>query len=322
VTVRARDNSANEEAVERAYNFTFDKPQVTDIMPHELGVETAPFAVTVNASSVVGLASITLYRAPHSLSGGYAVANAIEVGSSATSPATFTVDPGALPDGEHILYAVVRDTAGNATLPPQTIFPIGGANGLTVDLTYRCIATTDRYTMPVRVLITGGASPFAPAKVREHLAEANMLAANADSGARLVSIIAFGLKADGTIALDDSNSYVKRIQYSYYNASSTHAVTVSWFTPAFMMNNPVVDPDAGNVSATDPIPDPALLADSDAIATAFDASPLCPALIGDEDDYVLYNVVDGAARANVYTRTNQYWVGTGTSPVTELTACQ
>src|SRR5262249_12690561 len=148
----------------------------------------------------------------------YAGDMATVIGTSQTSPATFMVDPTHLADGEYLLYPIVRDQVGNASQPyPSSIVPLGGQGDLQIAIDYQRIPPpSGRRSEPARVLLVGGSSPYAPSTMRQHLAQALMLGNMTDPNAKLVSIIGFGLRADGKVALDDATSYTIQMIYSFY----------------------------------------------------------------------------------------------------------
>src|SRR5688572_4307413 len=90
-----------------------------------------------------------------------------------------------------------------------------------------------------------------------------------------------------------------------FNPNTQRALTVSWYTPAFVgFTNPVVTPNAGNVTSTTPIINITGLVDSNIAVNAFYASLTgCPALTGDDFDFILYNVVDGQDVVSISAKT-------------------
>jgi hypothetical protein len=170
-------------------------------------------------------------------------------------------------------------------------------------------------------VLVAGSTPYLAARMRDHLDEAIAAAAGVDAAAQLVSAKAFGLAADGSVDLTDATSYMKRWEYGFYNDVARTWITVSWYTPAFLTENPVIDADAGNVVETDPIPDPAQLVDSDAAAAAFAASPGCGALVGADDDFIIYDVVGGQTAVTIGTY-DSTWRATATEPITNIISCQ
>jgi hypothetical protein len=327
VALRAQDMKGNMASMDLTLDFHFDVPTVTSMTPAAIGQQSAPFMVTVAAASGLGLAGVDLMIAPKvGTVGLYAGDMAMKAGSAMSSPATFTVNPSSLPDGEYLVYPIVRDTAGNASQPyPGGISPLGGQADLQIEIDYQCIPPPGgRRTTPARVLLVGAASPYAPSTIREHLDQALMLASMQDPNAKLVSINGFGLRADGKIALDDAASYEKQLIYSFYNDATQHAVTVNWYTPAFTtFTNPHVDPDAGNVaSGQEPMQNPTTIVDSDVAAMKFTSSANCGVLMGDANDHLLYQSIGGQLVLTVYNRAGKYWHGTATAPVTEIYGCQ
>jgi hypothetical protein len=114
VEIRALDPSANMATLRKSYDFAFDVPEVTRISPAEIGHRSQPFTVDVEATARLGLESIALMIVPRSAAGTYPAANATRAGITGSSPASFRIDPTALMDGDYLIYAVVKDRAGNA----------------------------------------------------------------------------------------------------------------------------------------------------------------------------------------------------------------
>lgn len=319
VEVRAQDNGGNQTVEPVTYDFAFDLPTVTSFTPAVVGAQSGPFTVSVSASSGRTIASIQLMTKKRSGSGTYQTDLATELGRATGSSGTFDVDPSTFEQGEHLLFLVVTDDVGNQLRPGAIAVPIGGPDGLMIDADYRCIAAPTPPKMPARVLVVGQ-DAYQPATMKDLYDRAVAEAAATDPAAELVSIIGFGVRADGLVGLDDAASYVKRWQYAFLNAGTQRALTVSWYTPAYTTTNPVIDPDAGNVTADVPFPNPDALVDSDEAVSAYQQQG-CPALAGGDDDYVLYHVVDQQAVVTVNAAAGATWRGTATSPVVEIFGC-
>jgi hypothetical protein len=311
----AQDPSGNKATMDVSYTFQFDVPVVTRLDPAMIGVQSAPFTVTIEATSNIGIASLALMAAPKNGSGLYILESAMMLGMSSSSPAMITVNPAQLMQGDYLIYVVVRDRIGNASQPSDTVIVNGG-----VDVDYNCAPTTTRRLTPVRTLLVGASNAYAPVTVRHHLTEALATAQAMAPGSQLVQIIAFGLKPDGTIALDDPASYQKRIEYAFYNATTMKAATILYLTPAWMgVPQPMIDLNAGNVTVTDPIANVTGLADSDAVASAFTASGVCPTLMGGDNDYISY--IHTNSQDEVFVSTGgKTWIGAAV-PLSTISPC-
>jgi hypothetical protein len=317
--LRAQDNGGNMTAQSMTYEFAYDLPQITSMTPAEIGSQSAPFTIEVQASAPRGVALLQLMAVKRSGGGTYNTAVAVELGRVEGESGSFTVDPAALGDGEHLIYPVVTDPIGNELRPYQYPSPTGGVDGLGIAADFRCIAMPSFPMMPARVLVVGQ-NAFQPAKMRELLPQALSLASSTNPNAGLVSIIGFGIRADGTVALDDASSFVKRWTFGFWDPIARTGMTVAWYTPAFNTTNPVVDPDDGSVSEAEPIPDPGVLVDSDAAIGAYSQAG-CPQVAGTDDDWILYQFVDGQAVVSIYNQAGSNWRGTATAPITEIFAC-
>jgi hypothetical protein len=320
VEIRAQDGGANMTSIALAYDFAFEVPVVATMTPATVGSRTAPFNVDVQASSSKGVVEIRLMTIARGSSGTYQADLATEIGRSASASGSFAIDPSTFADGEHLLFPIVTDAVGNGLRPDSVTFPIGGNDGLEANADYRCIQGPVPAKLPVRVLVVGQ-DGYQPSTMMDLFDQAISTAAATDPAADLVSIIAFGVGLDGRVGLDDAASFTKRWQFAFLNASTMRALTVSWYTPAFATTNPVVDPNAGNVTATDPFANPAVLVDSPAAITAH-AQAGCPAVAGTDDDWILYHVVDQQAVVSIYTASGSNWRGTATAPISEIFACQ
>lgn len=319
VRLEAADAAGNPLVVSRAYTLELAVPRVTAMTPTSIGGASAPLEVVVEAQADLPIAEIELYRVKRSALGGYDLSRAERVGGASSSPARFTVDPGGLADGEHLLFPVVRDAVGNEARPSLAVVPVPGPSGLEVDSDYRCIASSAHPKIPARVLVVGEAD-FAPVKMRDLLPRALAEAEAVAPGTELVQINAFGLAPDGTVALDDATSFSKRWVFGFRHPSTGDYVSVSWFTPALTTTNPVVDPDAGNIVSEVPFVDVAGLADSDAVSSALAAQGQCPALTGDDEDAAIYQN-QGGQDVVLVTAGGSTWRGTASGAVTELDDC-
>jgi hypothetical protein len=319
VQIRAQDNGGNMTEQTVDYDFVFEVPEVTSMTPLEIGSASAPFTVEVQASAPRGVALLRLMAVKRSGGGTYNTDTAIEIGRAASGAGSFEVDPAALGEGEHLLYPVVSDPIGNELRPPVYAFPIGGVDGLEMDSDYSCIATASLPKLPARVVIVGQ-NAYAPATMRELLAEAISQAAATDPDAALVQIVGIGIRADGKVGLDDAASFSKRWTFGFYNAAAMRWMSVAWFTPAFATTNPVVDPDDGSITSIDPIPNPAALVDSPEAVDAY-VQAGCPQLQGTDSDYILYQFLDGQAAVSFSHASGAFWRGTATAPITQILAC-
>jgi hypothetical protein len=320
IELRAQDNGGNMTSKAVSYDFAYDLPQVTSMTPAELGTQSAPFTVDITATAPRGVALLQLMAIQRSGGGTYNTALAIELGRATSGTGSFDVDPSELGEGEWLLYPLVTDPIGNELRPYQYPSPTGGVNGLEVSADFRCIAMPSFPTMPARVVIVGGSNGYTPVKMRELLPQALSLAASTNANAELVSIIGFGLRADGTVGLDDASSYIKRWVFGFWDPTARRGMTVAWYTPAYITTNPVVDADDGSVSEAMPFADSGVLADSDQAVTAY-AQAGCPTVAGTDDDWIAYQFIDGQAVVSIYNSAGSNWRGTATTPITEIFAC-
>ena len=160
-----------------------------------------------------------------------------------------------------------------------------------------------------------GETPFSPSTMRELLARAITEANTVDPAARLTQIVGIGVGADGRVQLDSTTRYSPRWLFGFYNATTQNWIAVTWLTFAYGMQNPVVDPDAGNVTSTDFIADPNALIDSDRGAQLFAAQPGCPGLTGDDNDLVQYlRDVDTGQDVIMIGAMGEYWRATAADP--------
>lgn len=312
--VRAMDGTGNQTESVRHLNFELSIPQIAQFTPSTIGTISSPVSVSVTASASSSIAQVELWRAART-SGYFDVTHATRLGGASAATTTVAVDPSGLADGEYIVYPTVVDQLGNALQPAS-----GYLNGGELSADYYCLGVANMTTIPVRMLLVGNSGSSA-AKMRDHLAEAIAAAEAVDSAAQLVSAKAFGVDGQGRVDLSDASSYMKRWEYGFYISASGTWVTVSWFTPAYATTNPVLDADAGNVVETVPFLDPDALIDSDVAASAFAASAGCGALSGDENDYMIYDVVSGQSAVTIGAA-GKTWRGTATTPVTTLISCQ
>ncbi|MCA9552278.1 MAG: putative metal-binding motif-containing protein [Myxococcales bacterium] len=325
VTVRfeATDGAGNTARSEVQYSLRLEVPEVTSMTPLAVGATSAPVQITVQAQAPAGLARVDLYAAKKGVQGLYDPRHATLVGTSAASPASFTVTPASMEDGEYLLYPVVVDAVGNALEPNTAPVPVPGVNGdLEVGSDYLCVPMASAPRLPVRSLVVGSSGGYTPATMQDLLPAALAAAAQVDPAAALVQIVGFGVGADGRVRLDDATSYTKRWLFGFYNPTADRAVAVTWLTPAYPGPNPNVDPNAGNITAEEPLSSPASLADTPDVLAARASQGSCAGpLTGVDDDTVIYLQQDGAAVVQVLTA-DQYWRGTAQPPVTELTDCQ
>ena len=315
--ITAQDDSGNTTKHMGTLTFRFEPPTIDSFEPAMIGSASAPFDATIAVTAQAGLRSIRLMAAPRAMNGSYDTGDATELGMSTSSPATITVTPSALADGDWLVYPVVEDAIGNRVQPPGTVFHLAGRQ---VDAEYPCNGVINRPQIPARVMSTG-VSEFVPAKMRALLPRAIQLAAATDPAAVLVAVKSLGIGADGAVALDDAASLIKRWEFAFFNAAAMRHTTVIWLTQAHNRDVPYVDPDAGNVSEEDPIGDPMALVDSDAAAAAFAAAANCPALTGANSDSLGYLSIGGEDIVQIGA-SSTFWRATATAPITERLACQ
>lgn len=317
VRLKATDAELNATMQTVTYDLALDVPRITRMTPAEITNASAVSQVTVEATAPAGIASIRLLAMPLNAQGLYSYGGATELGLASSSPATFAVDLAALPEDSYLLVAVVEDTIGNRLQPDQVTFPVGGTDPY-VGADYRCAGTD--HQIPVRLFSVGGTGEFDAVTMRQRMDEAIALAATEDPNARLVSVFAVGLDDDGKIRIDRAASYSVRLQFGFRNASTMNTMTVTWFSQVWAMPNPVLDPDAGNVTAENPIPDPSLLVDSDRVAAAFTAGG-CGALTGDDGDTLIYQNNGTDDVVHVYSTSGASWSGIARDPVVEVISC-
>jgi hypothetical protein len=287
--------------------------------PADIGTASAPFTVELRATAPRGVSLLRLMAVKRSGAGTFNTAEAVELGSATSGQGSFEVDPAALGEGEHLLYPIAGDPIGNELRPRGHVVPIAGVNGPEIDSDFTCIATTTLPKIPARVVVVGQ-SGYEPATMRELLDEALDRAAATDPDAMLVQAIGIGIRSDGKVSLDDAASYYKRWTFGFYNASANRWMSVSWLTPAFATANPLVDPDDGSITSTDPLPNPGALVDSPEAVTAY-AQAGCPQLTGADADYIYYQFLDGQAVVSFSREDGTYWRGTATAPITQLLPC-
>jgi hypothetical protein len=292
VRLEAMDLRGNVTTSERDYVLQFDLPLITSMTPERVGGAVGPLNVTIEASATLGIETIELHRVKKSAQGHYDATRSVVVGMATASPAIFTVSAAELEPGDYLLFGVVRDRIGNEARPSAVALPIPGPAGLEVSTDFRCIASARPVKMPARVWVVGQPD-YAPATMRELLPRALGEAQSVDSGTELVSIVAFGIGADGRVGLDDAASFSKRWLFGFRHPSTGRNVSVTWFTPAFPGPNPTVDPNAGNITPEVALPDTANLADSDAVAAAFAAQGNCGVLTGGDSDSLIYTRQNG-----------------------------
>lgn len=320
VRIEATDGDLNTSMASGSYQLVLDVPSIDRMLPATIDDASAPFSVTIEASAREGVASIVVYAAPRNAQDLYSIAGATELGRSTSSPATMMVDPSSLADGSYMLYAVVEDTVGNRLAPYAVAAAIGGPNGTTTSADYGCLRSPSGYSMPVRLFTKGAANPYRPTKILAHLAEATTLAAGVDPAARLVSIIGFGADADGNIRLDRASSYSVWIQYSFHNPNTMRFIGVTWRTQAWGSENPLIDPNAGNVTTEDFIVSPMTLVDSD-VAAAAAAADGCDTLGTSDTDYIQYMNINGEDVVTVSKDGGTTWRATAHAPMTEIFGC-
>ncbi|MBK6684685.1 MAG: putative metal-binding motif-containing protein [Deltaproteobacteria bacterium] len=321
VRFRAVDPSGLVSEQPVSYQLGLTPPTITRFTPTELAGLTSPFTVQLEASSPRGISRISLVAVRRTAAGLYRLDQATPLGSAAGGTLSVTVDPATLGDGEVMLAPVVEDPIGNRLQPALVSMPIAELGALTVPSDYSCLEALEVPKVPVRVW-TSAAGTYRPTAMREHLDEARTLAAATDPGALFVKVIGFGLRPDGKIDLSDAASSSKRWEYGFYNPNTQRWLTVTWFTPAFATQNPVVDADAGNVVEELPLLDGPGLLDSDQMATAYAGISGCGTLTGHDDDTIIYHRTDEAGGDTVYVSAMDLsWVGTPHLPITTIALC-
>ena len=321
IVVRATDASGNTTEHRQTVHFAFDVPVVTRMVPDTLGWIRSPVTVELSATASAGIASVKLYAAARASALSFDHRSASLLGQSAGAEASIDIDPSAFESGDHLIYPVVEDAIGNALVPFSSISPIARMGDNQAQANYMCLGNDVLHWLPARI-VTVGETPFRPTRMRERLEEAIRLAAAEDPAARLVTIIGNGLSADGTAGLDEAASYSHRWVYGFFNAASRVRLTVSWLTSAHNRSIPWVDPSAGNISAEDPIADPARLADSDVVAAAFATDPACAPLVGDGGDQMVYTFAGGRDVVWISAAGGGYWRAEAYPPLTPTVVCR
>lgn len=321
VRYRAVDPSGLSSELAVNYRLGLTLPTITRFTPTALGEVTGPFTVQLEATSPRGVARISLVAVRRTAAGVYRLDQATTLGSARGGTLSVNVDPEMFGDGEVMLAPIVEDPIGNRLQPALVTTPIAELGALTVPSDYGCLDTLEVPRVPVRVW-TSAAGSYRPTTMREHLDEARALAAATDPGAQFVKVIGFGLRPDGKIDLSDATSFSKRWEYGFYNPTTQRWVTITWFTPAFATQNPVIDADAGNVVEELPLLDGPGLLDSDQMASAYAGIAGCGTLTGDDDDTIIYHRTDEAEGDTVYVSAMDLsWVGTPHLPITTIALC-
>jgi hypothetical protein len=319
IRIEATDASSNKGRVEHALVLAYDRPVLTAPAPNVYPESGDTFDVSITATAMHGLKSISLYiksRPPNvsPVRRGERLLASVE-----GDRLDFTVDTSTITTGDFIVYPVVEDRIGNLLGPLDYINVTGGDEpGIIAD--YNCNdALSAQVKLPVWTIVKAGSS-FTPIKMREALPVALDRARAVDPAARLTQITGIGVKADGTVALDSSSSYSPRWSFGFYNASTRRWIEVSWLSAAFNMMNPQVNPNAGNISSTEPLANVDTLVDSDTAVRAFDAAPGCTAPVGADDDLITYIHDSGQDFVQVGSM-GAYWRGTAHAPITTVFGC-
>lgn len=309
VTIEAVDFEGNRGRAELDYTFVYDVPTATRMMPQSVGAQAASFELSLEAFAPSGIARVSLYSAPRNAMGLFSMNNAQMIGEATTSPARFMIDPGALSPGDYLLYPVVEDQAGNRLQPDSIVVPSPDpvTGTLTVSADHRCAPQAMAPKLPVRVLTVNEEGMNSTPKMRDLLPVAIQEAAAVDPAAQLVSVLGYGLRPDGTIGLDDASSFTKRWTFGFRNPGTDQPLSVSWFTPAWPSENPVVDPMGSGVGSSEPLLNPTGLPDSDQVAAARAADVNCSSVMGDDDDFILYQVISGMNTVTVISADSETW---------------
>lgn len=318
--IQAQDTKGNTSTVTRVMTLALEVPSVS-VTPPAIGQLDLPLDVTVMASSSRGIASIALMRAPWPQSEDVVRSTEVEIGRATSSPATFRLDPAAIPEGRYAVYAVVTDTVGNQNKPATEFSATGGAT----DADFFCIFDSGSANVPVREVVVGTPQVEPgkePATMRDHLDEAIQLAGQQDPNAQLVLVRGFGLEADGYIRLDQDPGEGKRWWYEFFNPTDRRHIEITWYSVDYDITNPEVVVTEDYPFDPEPIMNPQSLVDSDAAAAAYAAGG-CPPLLGTGDDDIRYES-DIPFTSNDIVRITQAttdWKATAIPPITEIFGC-
>jgi hypothetical protein len=323
--VRARDARGNTSLAASDLVFALAVPAVT-MTPPAVGSIAAPVDVGVTASSRFDIATIELMRAPWPAGGEVDRTQEAPIGSISGSEASFRLDPGALPNGRHAIYAVVTDVYGNRNKPSATFTPELAGGALATDADFLCIFASGDLNVPVREVIVGPTTippGNEPAKMRDHLDEAIALATQRDPNARLVEVRGWGIEPDGFIPLDQAaGGEGKWWRYEFFNMAAARHIEVTWYTATDSTSNPEVVVEENYAFTPDPIMNAAGLLDSDTVIAAYVADA-CPALTGSEADSIRYESDLPFSSADVV-RVDVGMVtykATAVAPLTEIWGC-
>jgi len=330
ISVCATDNAGNSNCVDVAMSFAFRMPSAI-VLPQNVGNQSSPFDITVQAAVAGGsVASIALMRYDWQ-SGDVDVDRSLEttVGVVQASSASFHIDPGPLAQGSYIYYPVVTDDVGNH-LEPDSTFSFDVVNGelATLQSINVCEYYSDDPVVPVRRLVIG---PTQPTLMRAHLDQAIALAVGRDASADLVEILGWGVQPDGAIALYQLSPEGdgKLWRYTFFNFTDDRKIDVTWYSAAEGTTNPevvVTENSPFGYSYHPFAAAPALLIDSDAVATAYGTSIGCPVVTGSDYDRILYQsnqpfTPDDVVRVEP-DNSPYLWQATATAPITVISGCQ
>lgn len=315
--IEATDGQGNKGTIEHPIELVLELPELVSMTPAVLGNVTQPIDLSITAHASRPISKLQLFLVPRASDGMYPRSGERMIGETSGGQLTVRLDPAELAAGAYLVYPRVEDQIGNV-LGPYPSAPLAPFED-TVAADTRCHGNQS-LPVPVRSFSIGD-SPFRPVKMRDLLTTSLDAARAVDPAAQLTQIVGLGLRADGTIPLDDTRSYTYRWDFGFYNATTRRWVGVLWLTPAFMSASPIVDPDAGNVSSTDPIGDPLGLFDSDRVAALFAQQASCPALTGAEDDQIIYTRADGRDVVLVGAQ-GKFWRGSAQEPAGTDFTCQ
>lgn len=323
----ATDGSGKTSTVTRSIDLVFEVPSAT-MTPMTIGRQNDPFDIVVNANATAGVASIVLYQADVVDDEVLAEA-ATEVARSTSASLTYNVVPSSMPDGLYAYFAIVTDAVGNQLRPDGDFIPDAQPDGsLATDADYLCLFDSGSGNVPVRLLRTGMPS-IQPAKMRDLLPQATMLAAARDPAAVPVLIRAFGIQADGTVPLDEeTGGGGKWWRFTFFNFTDDRRVEVTWYSLADGIPSPEVEVTENDPFgfSLNPFVNVSTLADSDVVTAAFGNAAGCMALTGHTDDDLRYLSDEPFTSQDVVRISSaaggMEWKATAAEPITEIWSCQ
>lgn len=316
--LRAVDGASNRANLPLSFDFDFRSPTVTSLVPETLGQRRAPFPVVVNAD---GATLVRLYASPRNADSTYPTdGRATLLDEVSGSTARFMVDPSQLADGQWMLYPVLEDAVGNRLQPFPAALPMPGSpgTGLRVRADYACAMGAADPELPVLVL-TVDSTMTALSGSGALLETALNAARDEDPNLSLVSIVGFGVDANGRVDLADATSFTNAWIFGFRDGN--RSFSVAWRTPAVTTMVPLIDPRGSGVTAEDPIPNPGQLPDSTEVLALHAREGMCRALGGRDGDAIIYSVVQGVMRVAVSNEEGDFWralIGSDGSVVEDL----